>query len=219
MFHVKHQDWVADDVSRETWGGLQAWTRSGSCVLDDLAETTLVWNERVNVVSRGMNTHEMAFHQRHSLMVALAPAFARAATIYDLGSGGGLPGIPLALRFPEKRFVLVDAVEKKTHVMRALARSVGLRNVEVLHSDIRNLDIREGDLLISKHAFKLPDFARLMAEKPWNEAVFLKGADYIAEADAVPEPWLVRAAACSQWDSDPFFSEKYILAITRNPDP
>lgn len=193
--------------------------RRRSCTFDDYGETLLTWNRRVNLVSRDMTTTELDKHIRHCLMVAAHPVFQTATSLVDIGTGGGLPGIPLALAYPEKEFRLVDVVEKKCIVLREIVRSLHLRNVVVDCEDIRNLVIREEEVVLSKHAFKLPDIERALKAQPWRNALILKGSGFQVEADEVDEPWEISAAALSGLENDAFYADKFLLHIHRQLPP
>lgn len=205
-------------VSRETWRQQLTSVSRAYCVFDDYAETLLTWNRRVNLVSREMTLEEFEKHIRHSLMVSVSTVFQEAVRIVDIGTGGGLPGIPLAIAFPDKRFRLVDVSEKKCLVLKEIARSLHLRNVEVICEDIRSIRVDEDEVVISKHAFKLSDMQTSLSGQPWRHALILKGADYAAELELVSEPWLVEVLQLSGLEADRFYVEKVLLQIDRLPN-
>lgn len=215
MFHVKHIPVSPLDVSRETWESLKSDITRKACAFQEYGEVLLMWNERVNVVSRGMKTQEFEEHQRHSLMIALSEVFQKGQRFIDIGSGGGLPGIPLAMAFPEKEFLLVDIVLKKTMVLKELVRTFHLKNVRVECIDIKKLVTEPDQLILSKHAFKLDEFSAAMAAQPWEKAIFLKGRDFSWELEGVDENWAVRYADLQSLESTSFYEDKCLVEIHR----
>lgn len=216
MFHVKHIPVAPFDVSRETWDALKAEVHRKACAFQEYGEVLLMWNERVNVVSRGMNIVEFEKHQMHSLMCALSPAFHAHSRFIDIGSGGGLPGIPLAMAFPEKEFLLVDIIEKKCIVLKELVRTFQLKNVRVECADIRKLKVEEDQVILSKHAFKFGEFSKAMSAQPWTHALFLKGKDFMWELEDVDEPWSVRFTDLDALDADGFYEDKCLVELTHS---
>ena len=216
---MKHVSIREAPVSRETWVGLLEQMRRGSCAFDDYGEILLTWNRRVNLLSRDMSTQELDLHIRHSLMIATCDAFLLSERFVDIGTGGGLPGIPLAMAFPDKHFRLVDVIDKKCHVVRDIARSLHLRNVDVVCADIRTLSLEDGEVILSKHAFKLKDVVKALAEQPWRQALFLKGRDFIDEMTDLKESIQITYTDCAYLDDDPFFAGKVLLDIRRPSTP
>lgn len=173
----------------------------------------------MNLVSRDMTTTEFDKHIRHSLMAAMSPVFQESDRFVDIGTGGGLPGIPLAMAFPDKRFRLVDVIEKKCIVVREIVRSLHLRNVDVECVDVRRLLVDADEVILSKHAFKLPDVAAWLAEQPWRHALILKGAGYVEELKDVDDGWDVSAMALSGLEKDAFYADKFLLHLHRQHQP
>ena len=107
-------------------------TPSSHPALEQFAELLLFYNKRINLLSRQSDLAAIQTHIRHCLVLSQRD-FPRGTTVVDWGTGGGLPGIPLAILFPEVQFVCVDAVGKKIRTVEAMARSLGLDNVETWH--------------------------------------------------------------------------------------
>lgn len=102
-------------------------------LLSEYARLVAKANKRVNLVSRGSVSSFHTVHLRHCLSLA-ANRFPAGATVVDWGTGGGLPGIPLAIRFPDVHFILIDSIRKKTNMVKAMTVTLGLENVEVVQS-------------------------------------------------------------------------------------
>lgn len=132
-----------------------------------LKELYLFWNAQINVISR-KDTHE--FYERHvlhSLGIAKIMEFAPGSSVLDIGTGGGFPGIPLAILFPDTQFHLVDSIGKKIKVVNEVAQSLELNNVRGTHA--RAEEIKEQfDFIVSRAVTAMPAFL------PWTKGKFLK---------------------------------------------
>src|SRR6185437_500504 len=115
--------------------------------LKDLYEE---WNQKINVISRKDMEHFYEHHVLHSLSIATQFDFPDGYEIMDLGAGGGFPGIPLAIFFPEVHFHLVDSINKKLKVASAVAESIGLKNLTVQHSRAEDIKDKKFDMVISR---------------------------------------------------------------------
>jgi 16S rRNA (guanine527-N7)-methyltransferase len=184
------------------------------------------WNARINVISRkdidGLYDH----HVLHSLAIArylltvpgLSESFAR-ARVLDLGTGGGFPGIPLAILFPEARFVLCDSVGKKTIVAQAVASALALPNVQVVNARAETLP-GDFDFVVSRAVASLPDFYPWVKGKYSQGILYLKGGDVNEEIAAVmTRHRLARGSVhtwpVSAWLQDPYYDGKLVIHIER----
>ena len=151
------------------------------------------WNGKINVISRKDTDGLFAHHLLHSLCLAgYAQNRLSGKTILDVGTGGGFPGIPLAILYPESRFTLCDSIGKKTLVARSIAESLGLENVTVVQARAENLD-DDYDFVVSRAVASLEDFLPWVKGKYRESILLLKGGDINPEI----------AAACGRFRLDP----------------
>lgn len=185
------------------------------------------WNEKINVISRKEPDSLYEKHVLHSLSIAAAFELNAGMQVVDLGTGGGFPGIPLAIYFPEVKFHLVDSIGKKIKVVKAVSEAIGLKNLTAEHSRIEDIKNRQFDLVLSravapikelllwsKHLMKKPnaqDSANLKGAP--NGLICLKGGDLANEiSESGKRP---RVIDIYQLFPEEFFKEKYILHIPR----
>ena len=151
------------------------------------------WNGKINVISRKDTDGLFAHHLLHSLCIAgYAQNRLSGKTILDVGTGGGFPGIPLAILYPESRFTLCDSIGKKTLVARSVAEGLGLENVTVIQARAENLD-DDYDFVVSRAVASLEDFLPWVKGKYRESVLLLKGGDINPEI----------AAACGRFRLDP----------------
>lgn len=151
------------------------------------------WNGKINVISRKDTDGLFAHHFLHSLCIAgYAQNRLSGKEILDVGTGGGFPGIPLAILYPESRFTLCDSIGKKTLVARSIAESLGLENVTVVQARAENLDDAY-DFVVSRAVASLEDFLPWVKGKYRESILLLKGGDINPEI----------AAACGRFHLSP----------------
>ena len=178
------------------------------------------WNEKINVISRKDIDALYEKHVLHSLAIAAEFPFTPGVEVLDIGTGGGFPGIPLAIFFPEVRFHLVDSVGKKIKVVNEVATALGLRNVTTLHGRVESIKGRKFDFAVSRAVAPLKDLwtwsrPLLRNERPMeshkNGLVCLKGGDLAAEiAESRLRPHVRDIHTIFP---EPSFEEKYLLYI------
>ncbi len=167
------------------------------------------WNQKVNVISRKDIQNLYEHHVLHSLGIAKVIRFTPGSKVMDLGTGGGFPGIPLAILMPDVEFHLVDSVGKKVKVAETVAKNIGLTNVTCSHC--RAEDIKaEYDFIVSRAVMPFVDLMKCgrkniskMQRNPLpNGFVVLKGGDLRAEMSSMK-------SLCTEWDLSDWFTEDY----------
>ncbi len=189
--------------------------------LSALGDVYREWNERINVISRKDIDQLYVRHVLHSLAIAEVCRFRAGARILDVGTGGGFPGVPLAVLFPEARFTLVDSIGKKIRVVSEVVRAIGLENVTVLQARAEQLPGRF-DYVVSRAVTEMKTFVGWVWNKidPGTTAgtlpagiLYLKGGDLAEELAATGKPY--RLYEIGDWFDDPFFETKKVVYLPR----
>jgi 16S rRNA (guanine527-N7)-methyltransferase len=179
------------------------------------------WNEKINVISRKDIDSLYLKHVLHSLSISAIVDFKPGAEIIDIGTGGGFPGIPLAIFFPEVQFHLVDSIAKKLKVVTGVAEAIGLTNITIQHTRAEEIKNRKFDFAVSRAVAPLKDLWRWanpllkrgndMELK--NGLICLKGGELAQEiSDSGVKP---RVASISDIFREEYFHEKYILHVPK----
>ena len=177
------------------------------------------WNSRINVISRKDMEHFYERHVLHSLGIAKVIQFTPGAHVLDVGTGGGFPGIPLAILFPETKFLLVDSIGKKIKVVKEVAQAVGITNVDAIQA--RAEDVKgKFDFVVSRAVTTLPDFIKWVENKIKKESrnslqngiLYLKGGDLDAELAALQNKWQVYNL--SDYFEEEFFETKKVVHVS-----
>lgn len=183
-----------------------------------LPELYADWNSRINVVSRKDIELLMEHHVLHSLALAKYTSFAPGTRIIDVGTGGGFPGIPLAIMFPEVEFLLVDSIGKKIKVVEGVAQALGLANVRAMQA--RSEQVKEKfDFVVSRAVTAFPAFVKMtrhLVSRDCRNAIhngilYLKGGDFEEEVRAFGTSALVYDIAA--YFSEEFFETKRIIHL------
>ena len=176
------------------------------------------WNAKINVISRKDIDNLYEHHVLHSMSIAKMVRFRPGTKILDFGTGGGFPGIPLAILFPECQFKLIDGTGKKIRVAQEVAQTIGLKNCEPQH--LRGEDEKgRYDFVVSRAVMPLPDLVKIvrknMAREQHNALpngiICLKGGDLQSELQ--PFRHIVDTAELSQWFSEEWFKQKYVIYL------
>ena len=176
------------------------------------------WNERINVISRNDIEHLYLHHVLHSLAIARFIHFRENTRILDAGTGGGFPGIPLAIFFPDVSFTLADSIAKKIKVVESVAQGAGLTNVIPLCSRVEAIR-DQFDFVISRAVSGFPEFCNRV--KPLvipggfndlpNGIIYLKGGEF--EHEIAPFGDKVRVTPISSFFFEPYFETKKIIYL------
>jgi 16S rRNA (guanine527-N7)-methyltransferase len=159
-----------------------------------LQELYVHWNEQINVISRKDTDNFYERHVLHSLGIAKVIQFNKDTKIMDVGTGGGFPGIPLAILFPDCDFLLVDSIGKKIKVVNEVAHELGLKNVRGLHERAEKVD-GTFDFVVSRAVTQMPEFITWVKNKVSktsknsipNGILYLKGGDLSEEMKTVKQ--------------------------------
>jgi len=176
------------------------------------------WNAQINVISRKDIESLYLRHVLHSLSIAKLIQFQDGAKILDIGTGGGFPGIPLAILFPEVTFHLVDSINKKLKVVNGVAESLGLENVYTTHARAETIE-GQYDFIISRAVTRMPEFVSWIKNKVAkknthaikNGILYLKGGDLTEELKTYSKVTLYDLSAFFE---DDFFETKKIVHLS-----
>lgn len=186
--------------------------------LQMLDELYREWNAKINVISRKDIDNLYEHHVLHSLAIAKAITFRPGTEILDFGTGGGFPGIPLAILFPECHFKLIDGTGKKIRVAQEVATAIGLENCQPEH--LRGEDEKgRYDFVVSRAVMPLPDLVNIVRKNisktnknvlP-NGVICLKGGELQAETQ--PFRKVVETNPISNWFDEEWFKEKNVIYL------
>ena len=175
------------------------------------------WNSKINVISRKDIDNLYEHHVLHSLAIAKLLPFQPGSSIMDVGTGGGFPGIPLAILFPECQFLLIDSIGKKIKVASEVAQALGLTNVVCKQERVEE-EKQKFDFVVSRAVMPLPDLVKLVRKNisstyrnavP-NGLVVLKGGDLQEELKPFKE---VEVTPCSTWFKGEWFETKQVIYL------
>lgn len=176
------------------------------------------WNSKINVISRKDIDNLYEHHVLHSLAIAKWIPFQPDTTILDVGTGGGFPGIPLAIMFPQCQFVLVDSIGKKIKVASEVAKALGLTNLVCKQERVEE-EKEKFDFVVSRAVMPLPDLVKLVRKNISNKhrnaipngLIVLKGGDL--QAEVAPYIKTAEIAPCSKWFKGEWFETKQLIYL------
>lgn len=179
------------------------------------------WNEKINVISRKDIDQLYTRHILHSLAMVPVCEFLPGMRIMDMGCGGGFPGIPLAIFYPEVQFTLVDSIGKKIKVVQEIAAAIGLKNVRAIHARVSDIPDKDFDFAVSRAVAPLLDlwnWAKPKIKKGHttdlaNGLICLKGGDLTAEiaaTDVQPSLWEI-----TDFFHEDVFEDKYVVWVPK----
>lgn len=203
------------DIIFQYFSNLTDKQRKQFAMLDELYHE---WNAKINVISRKDIDNLYPHHVLHSLGIAKVIQFRDGTKILDIGTGGGFPGIPLAILFPKCSFKLVDSIGKKTKVAAAVAEAIGLENVVVEHRNVIE-EKAKYDFVVSRAVMNAQDLVKLIRKNVSHEQhnalpnglICLKGGD--VETELKPFSHCSEVWNLSQYFSDEFFETKMVTYI------
>lgn len=177
------------------------------------------WNSKINVVSRKDMDSFVEHHVLHSLAIAKVQPFKSMAEILDVGTGGGFPGIPLAIMFPESKFYLVDSIGKKIKVVSDVVEKLGLKNVRCAQTRVEQIPERDFDFIVSRAVTDLSQFvgwvkgrcSDVQYHKLRNGILYLKGGDLSAEL--APFKNKVKTFPISDFYNEEYFETKMVIHL------
>lgn len=169
------QSFTKLNVSRETLTDTRALYDQKAEKLELYIDNLLDWNQKINLVSRTVSRETVREHVVHSLIPLSLGLIDSYDVWLDSGTGGGLPGVPLAICSPEKKWLLNDNVKKKMRALADIIESTAVLNCEILAKSISLTDFDKGTGIVTKHAFKVDDLLRLLGSKPWKTIIMWKG--------------------------------------------
>lgn len=176
------------------------------------------WNAKINVISRKDIDNLYEHHVLHSMAIARIVRFKPSTSILDFGTGGGFPGIPLAILFPECRFRLIDGTGKKVNVAAEIAKAIGLENVEAIHQRGEE-EKGKFDFIVSRAVMPMPDLVKIVSRNISrkqhnsiaNGILTLKGGNLSAELK--PYHKIVEVTPISQFFDEEWFREKSVIYL------
>ncbi|MBL63918.1 MAG: 16S rRNA (guanine(527)-N(7))-methyltransferase RsmG [Opitutae bacterium] len=198
------------DLDEKVWNKLREFT-------DLLRE----WNQKVNLVSRKDMERFETKHLAHCLVATKILKLMPKASLLDVGTGGGLPGIPLAICYPQANFTLLDSIGKKVTVLRDLTHRLELRNAKVIRGRVEEMPSKKSfDFVLGRAVTALPTFIQWTRKRihkgrrhaPANGILYWKGGDYTAELEGTPwQP--TQVWDCAELLPECGFEEKYLFHL------
>jgi 16S rRNA (guanine527-N7)-methyltransferase len=171
------------------------------------------WNEKINVISRKDIEHLYEHHILHSLAIAKYNVLNPGMKILDAGTGGGFPGIPLAIVYPDVEFTLLDSTAKKIHVANEIIKAISLTNAAGIHSRLEE-HLGSYDFITSRAVSTLTQLVAWSKHLPVKRWIVLKGGNPKEFRKELPPRFDVRSVPVSDFFEEEYFSGKYLVDVT-----
>ena len=183
-------------------------------ILHELFET---YNKKINLISNNSLNNFFVEHVLHSLSISKIKQFNKKEIVLDIGSGGGFPGIPLAIIFPNTHFILIDSISKKTNMIKKFKAELSLKNIKVINDRIENLNL-SCDCMVSRAVTNMNKFLSLINKVNFSnkkisgyKLFYLKGGDLKNELSGISH----KSVEISNFYDEKFFNEKKIICIDK----
>jgi len=183
-------------------------------ILHELFET---YNKKINLISNNSLNNFFVEHVLHSLSISKIKQFNKKEIVLDIGSGGGFPGIPLAIIFPNTHFILIDSISKKTNMIKKFKAELSLKNIKVINDRIENLNL-SCDCMVSRAVTNMNKFLSLINKVNLSskkisryKLFYLKGGDLKSELYGINH----KSVEISNFYDEKFFNEKKIICIDK----
>jgi 16S rRNA (guanine527-N7)-methyltransferase len=204
------------NVSRETLIRTRKLYVENEAALETYIDHLLDWNSKINLVSRAVSRETIREHVVHSLLPVAIGMVLQHREWIDTGTGGGLPGVPLAITNPDKHWILNDNVKKKMRAVSDIIRKTGVNNCDVAAKSISLVELKKGVGIVTKHAFKVDDLLRLLGSKPWKTIIMWKGIEgAINEIESSKKKLLFTLYSFDFGQNEEFYEGKGLLKIER----
>ena len=182
-----------------------------------LHELFVAYSKKINLISNNSLSNFFVEHVLHSLSISKIKHFNNKEIVLDIGSGGGFPGIPLAIIFPNTHFILIDSISKKTNMIKKFKAELSLKNIKVINDRIENLNL-SCDCMVSRAVTNMNKFLSLINKVNFSskkisryELFYLKGGDLKSELYGINH----KSVEISNFYDEKFFNEKKIICIDK----
>jgi len=203
-------------VSRETLARARELYANNEGALEEYIDHLLAWNSKINLVSRAVSRETIREHVIHSIVPKALGLDGLHQKWIDAGTGGGLPGVPLAITSPEKQWILNDNVKKKMRAVSDITGKLGLENCEISAKSISLVSLEKGVGIMTKHAFKVDDLLRLLGSKPWKTILMWKGVEgALHEVESSKKKLRFTLYPFDFGENEEFYEGKGLLKIER----
>lgn len=218
MFHVKHSEHIIREhvVRREVLENAREEAQLFREDLTNYLDELLIWNQKINLVSRTVSRETIWEHFVHSLLAHSMNLLKESNLWIDAGTGGGLPGIPLSIVARDKSWILNDNIRKKIAALEQMIQKAGLVNVQTSAGSITLQELHKGVGIVSKHAFKADDLIQKLGKKPWEIIIMWKGAeDAKKEIKKIKGSFFYDLYTFQFGNGEPFYEGKALLVVKR----